>query len=345
MSADPDEEHAARGLALPRPEDSDLRRFLTHLVAAVQGAAPEAGAEALALLETDRGLPTEAVLVSLVNDLDSLAGPTVLALDDYHLIDEPDVHEAVTFLLDHLPPQVTIAITTRADPPLPLARLRPAASSWSSAPPTCGSPQDEAAAFLNDVMGLRLEPAHVAALEAPHRGMGRRAAAGRALRSRAHGGHRSTSATSSRRSPEATASSWTTCSRRCCDSQPADVRAFLLDTCVLEPAHRRRLRRAHRTATDGQQMLEVLERANLFVVPLDDQRQWYRYHHLFADALRSRLAAQHAGRARSAAPTAATLVRRAGLVRRRHAARDRQWRRRAGGRSGRARAARAEQAP
>src|SRR5215470_13070814 len=81
-------------------------------------------AQALALLESDRALPTEAVLVSLVNDLDELAGPTVLALDDYHVIDAPDVHESVTFLLGHLPPQVTVAITTRADPPLPLARLR-----------------------------------------------------------------------------------------------------------------------------------------------------------------------------------------------------------------------------
>ena len=75
------------------------------------------GAEALALLESDRALPAEAVLVSLVNDLDELAGPTVLALDDYHVIDAPDIHQSVTFLLDHLPPQVSMAITTRADPP------------------------------------------------------------------------------------------------------------------------------------------------------------------------------------------------------------------------------------
>ena len=98
-------------------EDSELRRFVTHLVAAIQTSSPRMGAEALALLESDRALPAEAVLVSLVNDLDELAGPTVLALDDYHVIDAPDIHQSVTFLLDHLPPQVSMAITTRADPP------------------------------------------------------------------------------------------------------------------------------------------------------------------------------------------------------------------------------------
>ena len=104
-------------------------------------AAPEVGADALALLESDRALPADAVLVSLINDLDVLAGPTVLALDDYHVIDAPAVHEAVTFLLDNLPPQVTLAMTTRADPPLPLVPpARAAASSSRCGPPTSGSP-------------------------------------------------------------------------------------------------------------------------------------------------------------------------------------------------------------
>ena len=88
--------------------DSELRRFVTHLVAAIQTTSPQVGTEALALLESGRTLPAEAVLVSLVNDLDELAGPTVLALDDYHVIDAPDIHESVTFLLGHLPPQVKI---------------------------------------------------------------------------------------------------------------------------------------------------------------------------------------------------------------------------------------------
>ena len=146
-------------------EDSELRRFVTHLVAAIQTTSPRVGAEALALLESDRALPAEAVLVSLVNDLDELAGPTVLALDDYHVIDAPDIHESVTFLLDHLPPQVAMAITTRADPPLPLARLRGRGELLELRAADLRFTADEADAFLNHVMGLDLDPAHVAALE------------------------------------------------------------------------------------------------------------------------------------------------------------------------------------
>jgi LuxR family maltose regulon positive regulatory protein len=97
------------------PGDADPALFLTHLVAAIQTAEPEAGTDALALLEAGGRTPTEAVLVSLINDLDALAGPTVVALDDYHVLDRTAVHEAVTFLLDNLPPQVTLAITTRAE--------------------------------------------------------------------------------------------------------------------------------------------------------------------------------------------------------------------------------------
>jgi LuxR family maltose regulon positive regulatory protein len=146
-------------------EDSELRRFVTHLVAAIRTTSPRVGAEALALLESDRALPAEAVLVSLVNDLDELAGPTVLALDDYHVIDAPDIHESVTFLLDHLPPQVAMAITTRADPPLPLARLRGRGELLELRVADLRFTADEADAFLNHVMGLDLDPAHVAALE------------------------------------------------------------------------------------------------------------------------------------------------------------------------------------
>ena len=145
--------------------DSELRRFLTHLVAAMQATSPGLGAEALALLENDRAFPAQAVLVSLVNDLDELAGSTVVALDDYHVIDAPDIHESVTFLLDHLPPRATIAITTRADPPLPLARLRGRGELLELRAADLRFTADEADAFLNHVMGLDLDPAHVAALE------------------------------------------------------------------------------------------------------------------------------------------------------------------------------------
>lgn len=148
------------------PGDADLRLFRTHLVAAIQTAEPEAGVDALALLEAGGTTPADAVLGSLVNDLDVLAGPTVVALDDYHVIDEAAVHEAVTFLLDNLPPQVTLAMATRADPPLPLSRLRARGELVEVRAADLRFTTDEAEVFLNEVMGLALEPTLVAALEA-----------------------------------------------------------------------------------------------------------------------------------------------------------------------------------
>jgi ATP/maltotriose-dependent transcriptional regulator MalT len=135
------------------PGDADLRTFLTHLVAAIQTAEPDVGVDALALLEAGGTAPTDAVLVSLINDLDVLAGPTVVAFDDYHVIDGAAVHEAVTFLLDNLPPQVTLAMTTRADPPLPLSRLRARGELVEVRAADLRFTTDEAQVFLNEVMG------------------------------------------------------------------------------------------------------------------------------------------------------------------------------------------------
>ena len=276
--------------------DSELRRFVTDLVAAIQANSPQAGGEALALLESGQSLPAEAVLVSLVNDLDELAGPTVLALDDYHVIDAPDVHEAVTFLLGHLPPQVSIAITTRADPPLPLARLRGRGELLELRAAELRFTAEEADAFLNDVMGLDLEPAHVAALE--HRTEGWAAGlqlAALSARGRTGAGDAGGVA--------GFVEAFTGSHRFVLDylveevlnSQPGDVRGFLLDTSVLQQLTGG-LCDALTGRDDGRQMLEILEHGNLFVIPLDDQRLWYRYHHLFADALRARLLAQHPDR-------------------------------------------------
>ena len=275
-------------------EDSELRRFVTHLVAAIQTTSPQVGAEALALLDSDQA--GQAVLVSLVNDLDELAGPTVLALDDYHVIDSPDIHESVTFLLGHLPPQVTIAITTRADPPLPLARLRGRGELLELRAADLRFTAAEADAFLNHVMGLDLDPAYVAALE--HRTEGW--AAGlqlAALSARGHTGAGDAAGVAG------FIDAFTGSHRFVLDylveevlnGQPDDVRRFLLDTSVLQQLTGA-LCDALTGRDDGRQTLEILERGNLFVVPLDDQRQWYRYHHLFADALRARLLAQHQDR-------------------------------------------------
>lgn len=278
--------------------DADPYRFLTHLVAAIQTTEPEAGIEALALMEAGGSTPTEAILVSLVNDLDILAGPTVLALEDYHVIDAAVVHDAMTFLLENLPPQVTLAMTTRADPPLPLSRLRARGELLELRAADLRFTTEEADAFLNDVMGLRLDATHVAALEARTEGW----AAGlqlAALSARTH-----TSDADASGDVGAFVDAFTGSHRfvldylieEVLDRQPDSVRAFLLDTSVLDQLTGG-LCDALTGRSDGQRMLETLERENLFVVPLDDHRQWYRYHHLFADALRARLTAHDPHRA------------------------------------------------
>jgi LuxR family transcriptional regulator, maltose regulon positive regulatory protein len=270
--------------------DSDLGRFLTHVIAALQTTNPDIGTEASAMMDTDRGFVMEDIMVSLINDLDTIAEPTVIALDDYHAIQAPDVHQAVSFLLDNLPGQVTLAITTRADPPLPLSRLRARGQLVELRAADLRFTEDEAGRFLNDVMGLGLEPVHVAALETRTEGW----AAGLQLaalsaRSRAGDGN-----------VEGFVEAFTGSHRFVLDylveevlrSQAEDVRAFLLATSVLRELTGP-LCDAVTGRSGGQQMLETLERSNLFLVPLDEQRRWFRYHHLFADALRAQLSSSH----------------------------------------------------
>ncbi|MFP5416938.1 MAG: helix-turn-helix transcriptional regulator, partial [Actinomycetes bacterium] len=267
--------------------DGDLRRFLTHLVAAVRTVDPAWGADAMLLVQSGPELAPDAVLTSLLNDVDASGQPLVVALDDYHVIDEPAVHEAITFLLDHLPARVTVAIATRADPPLPLSRLRARGELLELRAADLRFNSGESETFLNQAMGLDLAPDDVAALASRTEGW----AAGlqlAALSARQHAGD-----------PAAVArfvQDFTGSSRFVLDylvdevlgAQPDDVRAFLLQTSVLEQLTGP-LCDALTGRTDGRRVLEELERANLFVVALDDQRDWFRYHHLFADALRAQL--------------------------------------------------------
>jgi LuxR family maltose regulon positive regulatory protein len=278
--------------------DAELQAFLTHLVAALQAASQDVGAEALALMDTERGLPVEDVVASLINDLDALAGATVVALDDYHVIDVPEIHHAVAFLLDHLPPQITLAMTTRADPPLPLSRLRARGELLEIRAADLRFTAEEADVFLNQVMGLGLEPGQVAALETRTEGW----AVGLQLAALSARGHTSTGDRASD-GIAAFVEEFTGSHRFVLDylleevliTQPEEVRTFLLYTSVLEQLTGP-LCDALTGGSDGQQLLETLERGNLFLVPLDDQRRWFRYHHLFADALRARLQAENPGR-------------------------------------------------
>jgi LuxR family maltose regulon positive regulatory protein len=278
--------------------DAELRTFLTHLVAALQAAGPQVGAEALVLMDTERALPVEGIVASLVDDLDALAGATVVALDDYHVIDNPAVHQAVELLLDHLPPQVTLAITTRADPPLALPRLRARGDLLEVRAGDLRFTAREADAFLNQVMGLDLDPAQVAALEARTEGW----AAGLQLAALSVRGHTDPGPAPARAVAKFV-DAFSGSHRFVLDylieevlvTQPARVRSFLLDTSILEQLTGP-LCDAVTGERDGQPLLETLERANVFLVPLDDQRQWYRYHHLFADALRARLRSERPDR-------------------------------------------------
>jgi LuxR family maltose regulon positive regulatory protein len=220
-------------------------------------------------------------LTGLINEINAIQSDFVLILDDYHVIDAQPVHSAVAFLLDHLPPHMHLVVATRSDPPLPLARLRGLGELTELRASELRFTPDETAAFLNEVMGLGLSAADVAALETRTEGwivglqlaalsmQGREDAAGFI---RAFAGD----------------------DRYIVDylieevlqRQPEHLKTFLLQTSILD-----RLSGPLCDAVTGRQsgkrLLDALERGNLFVVPLDDKRRWFRYHHLFADVLRA----------------------------------------------------------
>lgn len=275
--------------------DNDLPRFLTHVVAALQGVGLEVD---VGVLESMDAASTSAALTALVNDVarageDAPETQWILVLDDYHAIVAPAVHEAVTFLLDYLPAQLHLVVATRSDPPLPLARLRSRGQLTEVRAADLRFTGTEARDFLNRVMGLDLSSADVGALEERTEGW----IAGLQLAALSLRG------ISGRGEVAGFIEAFTGSNRFVIDyladevlaRQPDEVRDFLLRTAVLE-----RLTGALCDAltggTDGTRMLEDLERGNLFLVPLDTQRSWYRYHHLFADVLRARLLAEQADR-------------------------------------------------
>lgn len=269
--------------------DNDPARLLEHVVAAL--ASVEDLPEAVRLMADGGAPPAQAVLTSVVNDLDLHAGATVLALDDYHVIDAADAHAVVAFLLEHAPPRLTIAIATRADPPLPLPRLRARGELLELRAADLRFTAEETSSFLGGVMGLSLTARDVEALAARTEGW----AVGLQLAGLSLQGIPDSSG-----SVEAFAGT----NRFILDYlveevlrlQPDDVRQFLLETSVLQELTGP-LTDALTGRQDGRTMLESLDRANLFVVSLDDQRVWFRYHHLFAEVLRSRLVAEQPDRA------------------------------------------------
>jgi LuxR family maltose regulon positive regulatory protein len=265
--------------------ENDAARFLAYLVAAVQTIAPNAGAEVVRVLHSPQPPSTEALLTTLLNEIATLSDPFVLVLDDYHLLEAQPVDRALTYLVEHLPPQMHLVLATREDPQLPLARLRARGQLTELRAADLRFTPAEAAAFLTRGMGLPLSAEDIAALEARTEGW----IAGLQLAALSLQGQED---------PTRFIQSFTGSHQFVLDylveevlaRQPEHIQMFMLRTSILERLCGPLCDAVGRDpATPGQATLEALDRANLFLVPLDHERQWYRYHHLFAELLRQRL--------------------------------------------------------
>ena len=261
--------------------DNDPTSFWTYCVAALDTVQPGIGDAARALLSSAQPASPHTMLTVLINALGTLPDDVVLVLDDYHLIETPAVHEAMAFLLDHLPPRLHLLIATRADPALPLARLRARNELLELRAADLRFTEGEAADFLGRTMGLTLPEGDIAALAARTEGW----VAGLQLAALSRRGHEDS---------DGFVTTFAGDNRHILDylaeevlaRQPDHVRAFLLRTCILDRLTGP-LCDALTARSDSQDTLALLERENLFIAPLDHQRTWYRYHHLFAEALRA----------------------------------------------------------
>ena len=269
--------------------DNDPARFLIYLIAALQTIAPQVGEVTLGALQSSQPPPMDVLLTALLNDLITL-GDVVLVLDDYHVIESPPIDEALTFLVDHLPPPLRLVMASREDPQLPLARLRARGQLTELRAADLRFTPDEAADFLNQVMGLNLSAADIAALETRTEGW----IAGLQLAALSMQG-RSDTATFIQAFAGSHRFVLDYLMEEVLQRQPEPVRRFLLHTSILDRLCGSLCDSVTERA-DGRNMLDALERSNLFIVPLDDQRQWYRYHHLFADVLQARLIEEQADR-------------------------------------------------
>ncbi len=277
-------EHPAAWLSLDK-EDNDPARFLTYMVAALQTVTEGIGEEMSGALQSPQPPSTEAILTTLINELATVEEETVLILDDYHLIDAKPIDDALAFLIDHLPPRMHLLIATREDPQLPLARMRARGQLSELRATDLRFTPDEAAEFLGKVMGLDLSAGDIVALESRTEGW----IAGLQLAAISMQGHEDIT-------------SFIECFtgshhfvldylvEEVLGQQPESLQVFLLRTSILD-----RLCGPLCDAVlldpsvSGQETLETIEHANLFLVPLDNERHWYRYHHLFAELLRQRL--------------------------------------------------------
>lgn len=273
-------------------EDQDPARFLTYLIAALQTISENIGVNLLGMLQASQPPPIESTIKALLNEVAAIPYPFVLVLDDYHVLDTLTIDHAMAILLDQMPQQMHIILITREDPRLPLARLRVRDQLTEVRASDLRFTPDEAADFLGRVMGLNLSSENIALLESRTEGW----IAGLQLAALSMQGHHD---------PDLFIKSFTGNHNYIVEflvdevlkQQSPGIQAFLLRTSIFD-----RLCGSLCDAvlgngageqslpfTSGQDTLEYLERANLFVVPLDNEKRWYRYHHLFAELLRNRL--------------------------------------------------------
>jgi LuxR family maltose regulon positive regulatory protein len=280
--AAPTDERLAAWLSLDR-SDNDPASFWTYVIAALRTVASGVGESALTLLHASQSPPIETALTTLLNELGVIASDIVLVLDDYHVIDAREVQDGMAFLLDHLPPRLHVVIASRADPALHLPRLRARGELVEIRAAELRFTPDEAAAYLNGMMGLELTARDVAALEARTEGwIAALQLAALSMQGRDDvAGFIAGFAGDDRYVVDYLV-------EEVLQRQSDRVRTFLLQTSILGRLSGP-LCDAVTGHGGGNAILEALDRGNLFLVPLDDRRRWYRYHHLFADVLRARL--------------------------------------------------------
>jgi LuxR family transcriptional regulator, maltose regulon positive regulatory protein len=269
--------------------DNDVARFWSYAITALQTLHAGLGADALALLQSPQPAPLTTVLTLLINALAALPAPVALVLDDYHAITAPAIHQSLTFLLEHQPPQLRLVIISRVDPPLPLMRLRARGELTEVRAADLGFTTDEVETLFNQLLGLRLAAEEVAALAARTEGW----ITGLVLVAHALPGY-ANAAAFIRELAGSHRFILDYLVEDVLQQQPSHIQRFLLDTAILDQLTASLCDAlllgddARPDAAYSQLVLDELERKNLFLVPLDGQRRWYRYHQLFAEMLRSR---------------------------------------------------------
>jgi len=264
--------------------DNDPVRFWDYFIAALRTLRPTTGETALALLRSPQPYPTESVLTALINDLANESSDYVVVLDDYHLIKAEAVHAGVTFLLDHLPPKMHLVIATRADPHLPLAHLRGRGQMEEIGADDLRFTAEETADLLKRIQGPALSGEDIAALNARTEGW----AVGLTMAALSMG---------KRKDVQGFIATFTGSQRHVMDylmeellkQQPAEIRDFLLQTSILERLSGPLCDAVTGRSRSQETLIELESSFGGFLVPLDESRQWYRYHHLLAELLRHQL--------------------------------------------------------